>query len=99
MMNEYQLRKKFLILEAIGPDNKIQGTLKINFHTIWAGPFHQDFLMDLQVGKSCRVSFNCRISQGIHMKLSNTLTQFIPSDTIINGTRLTFTMEAIVCFM
>lgn len=70
--------------------------LKINLYTIWIGPYHLDFIMELKGGKNCRISFNFRISQGLHFKLDNTETEFIPLQPKIQGTRLTYTMEAIV---
>lgn len=73
--------------------------LKINVYTIWIGPYHLDFSMELKGSKNCRISFNFRISQGLHFKLDNTETEFIPVQPKIEGTRLTYTMETLVCLI
>ena len=69
MMNEYELRKKFLVVEAINKKKEVIGMLKFNMYTIWMGPFHLDFLLDLNSYNPCRISFNFRISQGVHLRL------------------------------
>jgi hypothetical protein len=74
MMTEYDLRKKFLMVEAVNRRKEVIGVLKFNLYTIWIGPFHLDFIMDLKGGSNCRISFNFRISQGLHFKLENTET-------------------------
>jgi hypothetical protein len=78
MMTEYELRKKFLIVEALNKKKEIVGILKINVYTIWIGPYHLDFNMELKGYNNCRISFNFRISQGLHLKLDNIQTEFIP---------------------
>lgn len=42
-MNEHQLRKKFLVLEAYNSHNHMIGSLKLNMYSLWTGPYHLDF--------------------------------------------------------
>lgn len=83
-------------MEAVNRRKEVIGTLRLNIYTIWIGPYHIDFLMELKGSSTCRINFNFRISQGLELKLENTYTEMIPIQPKVEGTRLTFTMEAIV---
>jgi hypothetical protein len=67
-MNEYQMRKKFIILTFYDKTNVEIGSLKINLYLLATGPFHQDFALSLLNDSDARVSFNLKIAQIIKMK-------------------------------
>ena len=92
MMNEFQLRRKFLEVSALGNKKEVLATLRINLYTIWTGPYHLDFSLPLKNSTNCRVSFNLKISQGIHFKLQNTLTEMLPVTPKREGQTFTFTL-------
>lgn len=75
----------FLKVEAINIKKEIVGSLKMNMFTLWVGPYHQDFKLDTVNGRNCRISFNFKMSQGIHIKLANTFTQMIPGQEVLPG--------------
>jgi hypothetical protein len=77
-MTEYELRNRFLLVEAVDGRGETVGRLKMNMFTLWTGPYHQDFALRTIKPGNCRISFNFKISQGIHMKISNTYTEMLP---------------------
>jgi hypothetical protein len=48
MTNEYELRRKFLEIEAYNLKKQVIGSLKINLYMIWTGPYHLDFKLPLK---------------------------------------------------
>lgn len=51
--------------------------LKLNMFSLWNGPYHLEFALPLN-DANCRISFNFKISQGIHIRIVNTYTQITP---------------------
>lgn len=43
LLNAWDLRRKFLIIEATDEKGKIISTLKMNLYKIAIGPYHHDF--------------------------------------------------------
>lgn len=96
MNNEYELRKKFLEVEAFNIKKQVMGSLRINMYIIWTGPYHLDFKLPIKDCKTCRVSFNFKMSQGITVKIQNTSTEMLPNQPKTEGQRFTYTLSAIV---
>ena len=46
-MTEYDLRLKFLVIEALDKTKQVIGQLKINLYLIWRGPYHLNLPIDL----------------------------------------------------
>jgi hypothetical protein len=74
-MTEYELRNHFLLVEAIDLRGEKVAGLKMNMFTLWTGPYHQDFALKIGKSGNCRISFNAKISQGVHLTISNTIHQ------------------------
>jgi hypothetical protein len=68
----------------------------MNMFTLWIGPYHLDFKLELEKSRNCRISFNFKISQGIHFKIDNTFTEMIPITPKFVEDSFAFKMEAIV---
>ena len=66
--DEYNLRKKRLIVEIRNEDQKIRGELKISLFKIATGPYHQDFLINTKNDKDFRISFDFKIAQIIEVQ-------------------------------
>jgi hypothetical protein len=77
-MTEYELRQRFLVVEAMDCHGAVLGKLKLNMFTLWNGPYHLDFALPPIKGGNWRVSFNFKISQGIHIRIANAYTQVMP---------------------
>lgn len=77
-MNEHQLRKKFLVLEAYNSHKHLLGSLKMNLYSLWTGPYHLDFQLEMEKCKTARISFNFKLSQGVHLTFENLETEMIP---------------------
>lgn len=52
--------------------------LKLNMFSLWNGPYHLDFPFPSLKGGNGRISFNFKISQGIHIRIANNYTQIMP---------------------
>ena len=64
----YELRCKFLIVEALDEKGKIISSMKINLFMIATGPYHHDF--SFNIGKTpARLQFDFKISQYIDTKI------------------------------
>jgi len=68
-MTEYTMRHTFAIIEVFDKFRHVIGRLKINMFTIWTGPSHLDFKMELPKAKLCRLSLDFKISQRCHLKI------------------------------
>ena len=70
-LTEYDMRKKFLKIEAVDRSKQILGNLSINLYHIWRGPYHINLPLDMPDAKDARISFNFQISQSIHIHIEN----------------------------
>lgn len=95
-MTEYQLRNKFLVIEAYNTHDKLLGSLRMNMYVLWVGPYHLDFHFDLPKAPNCRISLNFKISQGLHLTIDNLSTELIPLEPKFLEDRFTYTIEAVV---
>ena len=39
-LTEYDLRVKFLVVEAVDRSKQVLGSLNVNLYQIWRGPYH-----------------------------------------------------------
>jgi hypothetical protein len=46
-LNEYDLRTKFLVVEAINRSKETLCSIKVNLYQIWRGPYHLNLPMDM----------------------------------------------------
>lgn len=67
-ITEYEMRKKFLVINFFDKEKAEVGSLKINLYLLANGPFHQDFAINLKDDPAARLSFNLKIAQIIKMK-------------------------------
>jgi hypothetical protein len=95
-MTEYELRNKFLVVEAYDCHKAFLGSLKINMYVLWVGPYHLDFRLELPKAHNCRISLNFKISQGLHLTIDNLSTEMVPLEPKFIEDRFTFTIEAVV---
>lgn len=95
-MNEYQLRLKFLIVEAYDRKKALLGSLKINLYLIWRGPYHINLPLSLPDSSEARIAFNFKISQSVHLVIENTETVMLPNTKKDSKELYTFWIEPIV---
>ena len=62
---------KFLTVQAIDKQKKVLGSISVNLYLIWRGPYHINLPMSLPDSVDNRVSFNFKISQGVHIQIEN----------------------------
>ena len=70
-LTEYDLRTKFLMIEAIDRSKQTLGELKVNLFLIWRGPYHINLPIEMKESAEARVSFNFKISQSVHFEIEN----------------------------
>jgi hypothetical protein len=75
---------------------EVVGRLKMNMFMLWTGPYHLDFKLETVKAGNCRISFNFKISQGIHIKITNPYTEMAPLQEVFAGERFAYSIEAIV---
>ena len=68
---EYDLRMKFLIVEAVDRSKQVLSTLQVNLYQIWRGPYHLNLPLELPESIDARLSFNLKISQSVHIQIDN----------------------------
>ena len=66
-LNEFELRKRRLILKIVGPARDVKGELRISLFKIATGPYHHDFLVRTVDDRDLRISFDLKISQVIQV--------------------------------
>jgi hypothetical protein len=71
-LTEYDLRVRFLTLEAVDRNKQVIGTIKINLYHIWRGPFRINLPLEMPDSSETRISFNFKISQTLHLQMENT---------------------------
>jgi hypothetical protein len=96
MMTEYELRRKFVVIEVRNRRKEVLGVLKLNLFTLWTGPYHLDFQLALPNSPQCRLSLNFKISQGISLAIRTLKAQLLPSEGKGLQERFTMSAEAIV---
>lgn len=68
----------------------------MNVFSLWVGPYHIDFKIPLKGAQNSRISFNFKISQGVHLKIINTETEMLPLQPHFNDERFTFSLQSVV---
>lgn len=77
-LTEYDLRVKFLQVEAVDRSKQVLGSINVNLFQIWRGPYHINLPLELPDSKDARISFNFKISQGVHIQIDNLSTSMLP---------------------
>lgn len=95
-MTEYELRNKFLDVEAFSRQKQVLGSLTVNLFQIWRGPYHLNLPLCLPDSPDTRVSFNFKISQGVHIQIDTIETQMLPITKKDSRELYTFWIEPIV---
>jgi len=90
------MRRTFVTIEVSDKFKNVIGNLRINMYVIWTGPYHLDFKMELPKAKLCRISLDFKISQNIHLKIQNLMTELKPIEKVFLNDRFTFFISATV---
>jgi len=68
-LNEYQLRKRSLVVNVYSETRAKAAILRLNLYQISVGPYHQDFQVNFSNGCLARISLDVKISQLIELDI------------------------------
>ncbi len=63
-MNEIELRKSFMVIDALSKDRCI-ASIKTNMYVMSVGPYHHDFAITMDNKGQGRISFDLKLSHSI----------------------------------